>query len=51
MPIFLEFAMAGRKPHNPFKFNSNWLLEDDYVNWVKESWLPFNKELRESVVL
>jgi hypothetical protein len=41
--------MVRRKPHKPFKFNSNWLLEDDYVNLVKESWVPFNEESRESI--
>jgi len=36
MPIFMEIAKDGKKNPNPFKFNSNWLGEDDYVAIIKE---------------
>jgi hypothetical protein len=35
-PIFLEVAGDSRKPASPFKFNSAWLKEEEFLNLLKE---------------
>jgi hypothetical protein len=43
-PIFLEVAGNTRKPTSPFKFNSAWLKEEEFINLVKEIWIPLTKK-------
>jgi hypothetical protein len=45
-PIFLEVAGNTRKPTSPFKFNSSWLKEEEFINLVKELWIPLNQDER-----
>jgi hypothetical protein len=45
-PIFLEVAGRPKKPASPFKFNSSWLQEEDFLNLVKEIWVPIGQEDR-----
>jgi len=35
--VFMELASLGRKPPNPFKYNSSWLKEGDFVNMLKKN--------------
>jgi len=35
-PIFLEVAGDSRKLASPFKFNSAWLKEEEFLNLLKE---------------
>jgi hypothetical protein len=44
-------AKAGRKRPNPFKFNSAWLVEEEFINLIKEKWAPYNGLLRESACI
>jgi hypothetical protein len=39
-PIFLEVAGRSKKPAIPFKFNSSWLKEEEFLALVKEIWTP-----------
>jgi hypothetical protein len=48
-PIFLEVAGDSRKPSSPFKFNSAWLKEEEFLNLVKELWNPIIQEERAMV--
>jgi hypothetical protein len=48
-PIFMEVAVNTRKPTSPFKFNSAWMKEEEFINLVKETWIPLNQDERETV--
>jgi hypothetical protein len=43
-PIFLEVVGGSRKSMSPFKFNSAWLKEEEFLNLVKELWNPIIQE-------
>jgi len=34
-------ASLRRKPPRPLKFNSYWLLEEEFTRLVQEKWAPF----------
>jgi hypothetical protein len=34
---------------SPFKFNSTWLKEEDFLNLVKEVWIPMDRRDRVAV--
>jgi hypothetical protein len=38
---------VGNNPSISFKFNPSWLDEKDFVNMVKENWMPFDHNRRE----
>jgi hypothetical protein len=40
--ILLEMAQAGRKQSNPFKFNSFWVVDEDFFKVVQENCTPFD---------
>jgi hypothetical protein len=48
-PVFLEVSRRPKKPMSPFKFNSAWLQEEDFLNLVKEVWIPIGQEGRVAV--
>lgn len=35
-PIYLEVALSSRKPRVPYKFNSTWLKDPDYIKMVSQ---------------
>eukprot|EP01018_Ginkgo_biloba_P034237 Gb_24170 [translate_table: standard] len=49
--ILDEQFCIKQKPPSPFKFNSNWLEQADFVNLIFEQWVPFDETLRESAAL
>jgi hypothetical protein len=46
-PVILEIAPAQEKPANPFKMNPEWMKEEDFINNIKEVWVPYDGNLRE----
>ena len=40
--IILEIAHGGENPSTPFKFNGDWLKQLDFVNLIKDLWIPFD---------
>jgi hypothetical protein len=40
--------MIGDKPPSPFKYNPSWILEEDFVSLIKETWIPFDESRAES---
>lgn len=40
--IILEIAHGGEKPLIPFKFNGDWLKQPDFINLIKDLWIPFD---------
>jgi hypothetical protein len=47
-PVMLEIALAQEKPANPFKLNPEWMKEEEFINKIKEVWVPYDGDLRES---
>jgi hypothetical protein len=47
-PILFELAPDPIKPPNPFKFNSSWLEDPNYLDLVRTNWTPLNENLPES---
>jgi len=45
VPIFLELRQGSSKPTGPFKFNRTWLIDDSFINLVRENWIPFHQEI------
>ena len=41
-PVFLQLFHNDAKPRSPFKFNANWLVNDDFVSLLKASWKYFD---------
>jgi hypothetical protein len=39
LPIMFQMVVGGEKLPAPFKFNYNWLPEEDYRNLVSETWV------------
>ena len=37
-PVFLQLLNKDVRPRSPFKFNANWLLNEDLVSLLKASW-------------
>lgn len=37
-PIYLEVAGTTKKPRAPFKFNSTWLKDPDYIKMISDFW-------------
>jgi hypothetical protein len=35
------------KPTSPFKLNLEWMKEEEFINKLKEVWVPFDGSLRE----
>jgi hypothetical protein len=42
--IWLEFGMGLQKLASPFKFNSYWILEEDFQKLVKSNWTNLNED-------
>ena len=42
-PVFLQTSNDDLRPRNPFKFNANWLVNDDLVSVLKDSWKVFDE--------
>ena len=42
-PIFLQILNDDLRPRSPFKFNVNWLVNDDLVSVLKDSWKVFDE--------
>jgi hypothetical protein len=49
--VFLELVGASSKPLGPFKFNSSWLSKEDFIQLVKETWVPFDVSSKVSASL
>jgi hypothetical protein len=47
----MEVAVGGEKHSSPFKFNSQWMENEGFVNLVKSLWVPFNGDSKESAPL
>jgi hypothetical protein len=41
--IFLEVVGSTKKPTSPFKFNSTWLKEEEFISLVKRHWIPIDQ--------
>jgi len=41
----IEFKSGVPKPPSPFKFNSAWLQNEDYIKLVGSTWEIFNPEV------
>jgi hypothetical protein len=41
-PIFLEVAGRSQKPVIPFKFNSTWIKDEDFISLVNHTWVPID---------
>ena len=39
--VLLQVLNDDIKPRSPFKFNANWLENDDFVSLLKDSWKFF----------
>jgi hypothetical protein len=37
-PIWLELNSGPKKPASPFKFNANWIEDEDFQSLVKINW-------------
>jgi hypothetical protein len=44
-PIFLKVVPQPKKPTSPFKFNSSWLKDDEFIALVKEVWTPIDSSI------
>ena len=44
-------AGMGIKPPNPFKFKWRWILDEDYVKLVKDTYIYYDGYRRESVYI
>ena len=40
-PVFLQILNRGIQLRSPFKFNAHWLVNDDLVKLLKESWVVY----------
>ena len=40
LPVLLQIQKPEDKPVAPFKFNLEWLLEEDYRKLIEETWEP-----------
>lgn len=40
--ILLEITHGGEKASNPFKFNGDWLNQEDFFNLIKNLWIPYD---------
>ena len=36
--VFLQLSNKDVRPRSPFKFNANWLMNEDFVSLLKSSW-------------
>jgi hypothetical protein len=43
-PIYLEVEGRSKKPTSPFKFNSAWLKEEEFMSLAKDIWTPLVQE-------
>jgi hypothetical protein len=50
-PIFLEVVPQPKKPASPFKFNSSWLKDDEFIALVKEVWTPIDSSIGTRAVI
>ena len=39
--VFLQILSNNPKPRSPFKFNADWLLNEDFVELLKASWIVY----------
>jgi hypothetical protein len=49
--FFMEIAGRCKKSASPFKFNSSWLKEEDFISLVKEYWILVEQNAEEQVVV
>ena len=49
--ILLEIAHGGEKPSSPFKFNGDWLNREDFINLIKDLWIPFDLAIHKSTAI
>ena len=47
-PVFLQILNRGIQLRSPFKFNAHWLVNDDLVTLLKESWVVYSDNLHVS---
>jgi hypothetical protein len=50
-PILLQIKGGGQKPLSPFKFNSTWLVGQEFKDLVKSVWIPLENPPQGQVVL
>jgi hypothetical protein len=50
-PILLKFTKGGPKPSSPFKYNTKWLKDQDFVSLIKRTWIPFTKTRQSSTAI
>ena len=48
-PVFLQILNRGIHMRSPFKFNAHWLVNDDLVKLLKESWVLYSDNLHVSL--
>ena len=41
-PVFLQILNRGIQLRSPFKFNAHWLVYEDLVTLLKESWVVYS---------
>ena len=49
LPIVLELAGVGKRPSTPFKFNSLWLDDSNFIKLLKSVWILDDSNCRESI--
>ena len=49
-PVFLQILSNNPKLRSPFKFNAHWLLNEDFVDLLKASWIVYVDNILVSVV-
>jgi hypothetical protein len=50
VPIFIQFEKDDLKPPAPFKFNSNWLGDEDFIKIVKEERIKYDAQAEGSAM-
>lgn len=50
-PILLEIAHGGEKSSTPFKFNRDWLNQEEFVNLIKGLSIPYNPGIHRSAAI
>ena len=49
LPIVLELAGVGKRYSTPFKFNSLWLDDSNFIKLLKSVWILDDSNCRESI--
>ena len=44
-PVFMQILNKDARPRSPFKFNANWLKNEEFVTLLKSSWIGFSDNL------